>query len=161
MPADENTEAQPNAHWRCSGHSTDRRDTVRATLDADVVADMTIADVEPLVRWLEAVCYIDEADALDAVAHHSSFNIIHLETMFKIDVFLRRPRPYDAAQFERRQAIEISGDPPRSILFASAEDTILTKLEWYRLGGEQSDRHWAAALGVADLLDRALRAANE
>jgi hypothetical protein len=112
------------------------------------------------------------------VAARSSFNLIHLATMFKIDVFVSKGRPFDreAAARARAQAIDETPDAPRFPV-ASPEDTVLAKLEWFRLGGETSERqwwdavgvlkvtpdvdraylrHWAAALGVADLLDRAL-----
>jgi len=78
----------------------------------------------------------------------SSFNIIHLETMFKVDVFVRRQRSFDDAQFQRRVAQVIATDPERTAYVASAEDTVLAKLEWYRMGGEVSDRQWRDVLGV-------------
>ena len=98
--------------------------------------------------------------------------------MFKIDVFVSKGRPFDrqAVQRARPQAIDEGPDAPR-FLVASPEDTVLAKLEWFRLGGETSERQWwdvvgilrvsddadrvylqrwAAALGIADLLVRAL-----
>ena len=117
-----------------------------------------------------------------AVRAHSSFNLIHLETLFKVDVFVARARPFDRAQLSRRQRIQIGEDPGRQAYVASAEDTVLAKLEGYRIGGEVSARQWrdvigilqvqadrldleyvrrmAAELGVVDLLDGALQAAG-
>ena len=103
---------------------------------------------------------------------------LHLATMFKIDVFVSKGRPFDreAAGRARHHAIDEAPDAPRFPV-ASPEDTVLAKLEWFRLGGETSERqwwdiagvlkvtpnvdraylqHWAASLGVADLLERAL-----
>ena len=102
--------------------------------------------------------------------------------MFKVDIFLARGRPFDRAQWARRSEQVIATDPPRAAYVASAEDTILSKLEWYRLGGKASDwqwrdvlgvlrvqgdrldlpylRRWASELGVADLLQRALVLTN-
>ena len=84
----------------------------------------------------------------DAIQHHSSFNLIHLATAFKIDVFIAKERPFDKHQFTNRQLQVITDNPERSAYFASAEDTILAKLEWFRLGGETSDRQWRDVLGV-------------
>ena len=84
----------------------------------------------------------------DAIMHHGSFNLIHYETAFKADIFIRKPRAFDKMQLERRQRLVIAVDPEQSVYVASPEDTILVKLEWYRLGGEVSDRQWRDILGV-------------
>jgi len=107
----------------------------RATLDADVVADLRPEHAAPLARALDEAFYVDVEAIRDAVRRRSSFNVIHLETMFKVDVFVSRRRPFDRAQFERRQAQVVATDPEREAYVASAEDTVLTKLEWYRQGG--------------------------
>ncbi len=150
----------------------------RATLGADVVADLRPEHAAPLARALDEAFYVDVEAIRDAARRRSSFNVIHLETMFKVDVFVSRQRPFDRAQFERRQAQVVATDPEREAYMASAEDTVLAKLEWYRQGGEQSERQWrdvvgvltaqagrldvaylgqwAVRLGVADLLTRAM-----
>ena len=58
--------------------------------------------------------------------------MIHLETMFKVDVFVRKQRPFDQAQFDRRVAQVIATEPERTAYVAGAEDTVLAKLEWFR-----------------------------
>jgi hypothetical protein len=155
---------------------------LRATVDADLVADLRLKHAEPLARALSDAFYVDAESIRDAIRHQSSFNVIHLETMFKVDVFVLKERPFDASQFARRSAHVVATDPERTAYIASAEDTILAKLEWYRKGGEvseqqwrdvlgvlkvQSDRldydylrQWAAQLGVADLLERAVNEAG-
>lgn len=117
----------------------------------------------------------------DAIRRRSSFNIIHFDTMMKIDVFIPKPGLY-AQEVARNVKNEILVEGERSFMLASPEDILLNKLEWYRMGGEVSDRQWndvlgilkvqgtaldmdyvrrwAAALKVADLLERALEDAG-
>jgi hypothetical protein len=120
----------------------------RATADADLVADLRPDHVAPLVARLGAAFYVDPDDIRDALARRRSFNIVHLDTMFKVDIFVSRGRPFDQAQFARRDRQVVATDPERAAYLASAEDTVLAKLEWYRRGGEVSDRQWGDILGV-------------
>lgn len=155
----------------------------RSTLDVDLVADLRMEQAEPLANALRDTFYVDVDAIRDAIRHQSSFNLIHLEAMFKVDVFLLKRRQYDQVEFARRTEQVVAADPERTASVASAEDTVLTKLEWYRMGGEVSERQWrdvlgvlraqegqldlaylrqwAPALGVADLLERALRVSRE
>jgi hypothetical protein len=155
---------------------------LRTTMDADLVADLRLEHVNPFVASLGSAFYVDEEAIQDAIIHRSSFNVIHLDTMFKVDVFIPHNRPFDKQQFERRVAQRAFRDTERSAYFAGPEDTVLTKLEWFRMGGEVSERQWrdvigvlrvqrdrldmsymrqwAGSLGVLDLLDRALAEAT-
>ena len=84
----------------------------------------------------------------ESIQRNFSFNIIHREAMFKVDVFIPRPRTFHQSQLARAQRQTFSADPEVSARFSSAEDTILSKLEWYRMGGEVSERQWRDVLGV-------------
>ncbi len=120
----------------------------RSTLDADLVADLYPEHAEPLARALEGAFYVDVESIRDAIAQRRSFSVVHLETIFRVDIFVPQERAFDRIQLERRRAQEVSTDPPRTAYVASAEDTILAKLEWYRMGGESSERQWSDVLGV-------------
>jgi hypothetical protein len=120
----------------------------RSTLDADVVVELYKEQVPALVAALGDSFYADEEMIRDAIQNRSSFNLIHLKTMFKVDVFIRKDRPFDRVQFERKVEQIISIDPEQKAFISSAEDIVLAKLEWYRLGGEVSDRQWRDILGV-------------
>lgn len=121
----------------------------RSTLDVDVVADITPAQVKPLADALRDQFYLDEQAIQDAIRHHASFNLIHLTSPYKVDVFLRKTRPFDAeaARRVRRETLDEDDTAP-AFNVASPEDLILAKLEWYRLGGGISDRQWTDILGV-------------
>lgn len=154
----------------------------RATMDVDIVVDLRAEQVDPLVHRLGGDYYAD-ADALrDAVARRATSNLVHRPTMFKVDLFVLKARAWDREQLARRQTHVLSAERGWAGAIATAEDTVLAKLEWYRKGNEVSDRQWrdilgivavqgerldrsyltrwARELGVADLLDRALSEAE-
>ena len=155
---------------------------VRMTADADLVAEVRFEHVDPLARRLSADFYLDVESMREAIRHRSSFSLIHFKTMFKVDVFVPKQRPYSQMQLERRVRQPLSTETDRLAYFSSAEDNVLSKLEWYRLGGEVSERQWrdilgviktqgeqldlaflrqwAAALNVSDLLEKALSEAQ-
>ena len=119
----------------------------RLTIDADLVADIRMEHVRPLVRQLETDYYIDEDMIRDAIRHQSSFNVIHQDTILKVDIFIPKSRLFDQEELRRAQQ-EVLSEGTRPFNIASPEGTILNKLEWYRMGGEVSDRQWNDILGV-------------
>ena len=121
---------------------------VRTTQDSDIVVEMRPEHLQGFVPALQDEFYIDEEMIAESIQHNSSFNIIHRETMFKVDVFIPRPRPFLQSQLDRAQRQTFSFETEISAKFASPEDTILAKLEWYRMGGEVSDRQWRDIIGI-------------
>ncbi len=121
---------------------------VRTTQDSDIITEMRPEHILPFVSSLENEFFIDEEMIADSIQHNSSFNIIHRKTTFKVDIFIPRPRPFQQSQLARAQRQTFELGTEISANFASPEDTILSKLEWYRLGGEVSERHWRDILGV-------------
>jgi hypothetical protein len=125
----------------------------RVTGGADVIVE---ADLRALLRFIGRLgddFYADAEAAKDAFAGNRMFNIIHLPTGFKVDLILRKTRDFSKEEFLRRQHVEFLC---RARWFTTAEDTILAKLEWSRIG--QSERQFNDALNVAkvqgETLDR-------
>ena len=154
----------------------------RSTLDVDLVCDLRLGQVGGLVAALQDSYYADADMITDAVHAESSFNLVHLATMLKVDVFVRKSTPWDVEAFSRKsqRALDLTGTG-RMFDLTTAEDIILHKLAWYRSGGEVSERQWrdvagviavqgssldrdyltrwALSLGLTDLLERAFSGA--
>jgi hypothetical protein len=78
-----------------------------------------------------------------AGCRRSCFNLIHFETSFKVDIFISRGRPFDQICMDRAVASKLGGDTGVIIVpMATVEDSIISKLEWYRLTDETSERQW-------------------
>jgi hypothetical protein len=149
-----------DVHYAVGGSlSSSLHGVMRSTMDVDIVADLRYEHIQPFVNALSAVFYADDEMIRDAIEHRSSFNLIHYETAFKVDVFIPKKRAFDKMQLERRMASIITTDPEHSIYVTSPEDVILAKLEWYRMGNEISERQWRDVLGVLKMkpgeIDRA------
>lgn len=113
------------------------------TQDADLVVEATGSSASRFVSLLGQGFYASEEAAREAVRRRGMFNVIHLETGFKVDLVVRKDRAYSREEFERRLEGVLAG---RRVSFASAEDTILSKLEWARDG--HSERQYSDAVGV-------------
>jgi hypothetical protein len=120
----------------------------RATMDIDILASIPAKYAGAFAARLEPEFYADEHAIRDAIMTKRSFNVIHLDTGFKVDVFVSKRDPFDLTQLERRRLRIISRDPERSAYLASPEDTILSKLRWYRQTDEKSERQWSDVLGI-------------
>lgn len=127
----------------------------RATQDVDLVADLQARDVGPLVEALSADYYIDRESVATAVKLRRSFNVVHLPSMFKVDIFVARRDAFSRGNLERATSVEVP-ELGRSIPVCSPEDLVLHKLNWYLTGGEVSERQWKDVLGILRLRGRDL-----
>lgn len=121
---------------------------IRTTQDVDILAEIRFSDAEQFIKALVNDFYIDEKMIVDAIQYQSRFNIIHRSTMFKVDVFVASGSAFHKSELKRAIKEVISKDLNISAYFATAEDTILAKLEWFHLGGEISERQWRDILGI-------------
>jgi hypothetical protein len=119
----------------------------RATADIDILAEIKSEQVHPLYEALKEAFYIDETVIRSAVAQRRSFNAIHFDSVFKVDIFIAHD-DFGSTQLDRRQSRKLFPDRDESVYVASPEDTILAKLRWYRAGNETSTNQWNDVLGV-------------
>jgi hypothetical protein len=75
---------------------------------------------------------VDPDTAREAVTRRTQFNVIDMSTGWKVDLIVRKDRPFSEEEFQRRQPAELAGT---SVFVATAEDTIVAKLEWAALSG--------------------------
>ena len=119
----------------------------RNTTDVDVLAELRVEHVDAIVRVLEGAYYADAPSMKDAIRHQSSFNLFHFETGIKVDVFVSKRTPYDVQVTSRREMESMSDGAP-VFWVQTAEDLVLSKLRWFRMTNETSDRQWSDILAV-------------
>ncbi len=123
--------------------------TPRSTQDVDFVAELKEEQVDALVDALKDEFYIDGEAVRRAIRTRRSFNVIHLDTMYKADIFVLGADRHAQEEKERRRKERLGSEPDApTAYFCSAEDIILQKLVWYRKGGNISDRQWNDVLSV-------------
>ena len=105
----------------------------RATLDADIVADLRLRHVKPLLQYLGNSWYADETTILEAISGRSAFNLIHLDSAMKVDVFVPKLRRFEDGQFHRAKLAPVTEGGTREVPVCSAVDIIAVKPEWFRL----------------------------
>lgn len=150
---------------------------MRSTMGVDLVAAVSLEQLESLLAAVVDEFFASETAIRAAIVNRTSFNLIHLPTSFKVDVFVSRGRPFDESSFARAAICHIgSHENGVEVPIASIEDILAAKLDWYRIGDEASERQWnditrlvklhgtridweylyavAAEIGVSDLLER-------
>jgi hypothetical protein len=155
----------------------------RSTADIDIVADVHSEQVIPLLTALQENFYVDEHAVREAIDRRQSFNAIHFDSVFKVDIFIPKSDEFSRKQIERRELRKLAPDIEQMVYVATAEDTILAKLRWYNSGGRVSNnqwtdvvgiiggsssrldldylRDWAGKLGLTELLDQAFKEASD
>lgn len=132
----------------CGSLASSIHGIARATRDVDIVAAFTEKDLTGFVTELQDKFYVDSEMIHEAIKRRASFNLVHLESMFKIDIYVLKQDAFSNEEFARRKKIEIDQNHSKSAYIATPEDTILSKLIWYKKGKEISDRQWQDILGI-------------
>lgn len=131
----------------------------RFTQDADLTVEPFAGREQALADLFNENYYASVPAMRQANQRRASFNIINTAVGFKCDLFVRKERPFEISAMSRRVEMQLPDRPEQPLYVLTAEDIILFKLEWYRLGGETSERQWLDARNVikaqADSLDRA------
>lgn len=120
----------------------------RATADIDILTDLRIEQVHPLFESLQNTFYVDEHTMRDAVGRGGSFNAIHFDSVFKVDIFVSKGDEFALKQLDRRELRKISPDRAETVYVAAVEDTVLAKLRWYQAGHETSNTQWRDVIGI-------------
>lgn len=120
----------------------------RTTADVDLVIEASQKQLEALAEALTPEFYVSRQAMNEAFMDRRSFSAILLNGPFKVDFFLVGTRPFDREEFRRADLRDIGLSGAPRIRIKSAEDLVLRKLEWFRLGGEVSERQWSDVVGV-------------
>lgn len=150
---------------------------VRFTHDADITVEPFEPKVDKVFEILKDDFYISKEAMIQALSNQSSFNVIHLETAFKIDIFIRQNNEFQKQMLLRGRKLKLK-QSEKEIIFVSPEDIILLKLDWFRQSDCTSERQlsdvigvlsvqkehldfeylkdWAKKLGLNDLLQKAI-----
>lgn len=142
----------------------------RMTRDVDIVIELAAPNVERMVHLFQEDFSVDEQEIREALARQSLFNLIHYDTVVKVDCVVRKKSAYRQEEFSRRRAILVEG---QRIWIVSPEDLVLSKLDWARESLSELQfgdvrnildavpgldwaymEHWARDLGIEPLLEK-------
>lgn len=120
----------------------------RSTVDIDIAVQLTPLDLESLIDRVRPTFYVPDSDASRAVRERDSFNIIHTDAALKVDLFVLGDGLLDVNQINRRMLIQVPTEPVAELWITSPEDQVLRKLDWYRQGGQTSDRQMRDIIAI-------------
>lgn len=120
----------------------------RSTNDVDLVVDLGGKHVMPLLAALGDRYYVSPDAVWEAVRAGGTFNLIHLGSAVKVDLFVAGDDPFDAERLVHRIRARVGPGESDMLYVDTAEHTILRKLEWYRRAGEVSERQWRDVVGI-------------
>jgi len=120
----------------------------RSTDDVDLVADLRATHAAALLSALRGDWYVSSEAVRDAITRGAAFNAIHLPSSVKVDVFVVGDDAFDSHRVARGQSVRVGPEPGVVLRIDTAEYTVVRKLEWFRRGGETSDRQWRDVLGI-------------
>jgi hypothetical protein len=130
----------------------------RQTNDVDIVADLTPENLERFLAVVPPVFVVGREEARTAVRLGRPFNVIYIPMAFKFDFFTARAFPLGLQELDRAVPLAGTGISDDPVPFITAEDILLAKLYWFRLGGEASNVQWRDIQGIVrygrDTLDR-------
>jgi len=121
---------------------------VRFTQDTDITVQPFYPVADKFYDMLKDDFYINKQTMYQALKSRSSFNIIHFEASFKIDIFVTADNDYEKQMLARSRKINLGDLHEKPLSFVSPEDIILLKLRWYNKAGSTSERQWSDILGV-------------
>jgi hypothetical protein len=121
---------------------------VRFTQDADITVASFTNKAERFYTMLKDNFYISKDAMYQAISDRGCFNVIHLESAFKIDIFIQKDDDFHRQLFLHRRKIKLDESIEHLFDIVSAEDIILLKLQWYQSAGCISERQWSDVLGV-------------
>lgn len=121
---------------------------IRFTQDADVTVEPFDDKVEKFYKEVKSNFYIGETAMYEPLSQRKSFNVIHIASAFKIDVFIRKDAQFNKQILDRRRLLKLDDSIERLFCVVSPEDIVLLKLQWYRKGGRSSEKQWQDVLGV-------------
>jgi len=121
---------------------------IRFTQGTDVTVEPFESRAQQLFEMLRQEYYISKEGVFQALKNQSCFNIIHLTSAYKIDVFIRKNNAFEKQLIKRRRQLKLSEQEQKLFSVVSPEDIILLKLQWYQQGGCSSELQWNDVLGV-------------
>ena len=120
---------------------------VRGTMDGDLVALIFPPQAKLLAKALGPGWYADLEMMEQAIRERRAFNLIHIGSAMKFDVFPALTDFHDS-ELERAMPTPLRIEGAKPCPVATPEDSLLSKLQWYRQGGEVSDRQWSDIGGI-------------